>query len=161
MTPEEIWKPVFGCDAYEVSDIGNVRRVRNGRTVKPYVGRWGYLYVHLVGHHRRINRLVLESFVGAAPSPKHVAAHLDGTNTNNRLTNLAWVTAKENAEHRRLHGRTACGELQGQARLTTDQVRSIRERAAAGEMLRILAREAGVHEATVALVVHRETWAHV
>jgi hypothetical protein len=51
-----------------------------------------------------VSRLILETFVGPAPTPKHHAAHRDGKVRNNTLSNLSWKTAKENCADKVRHG---------------------------------------------------------
>lgn len=46
-------------------------------------------------------------------------------------------------------------------KVTADDVRAIRARAAAGEPMRQLAREFGLHRTGIAEIVHRRTWKHV
>lgn len=68
----------------------------------------GYLCAHLWDGQRlrckRVSRLVLEAFIGPAPTQEHEANHKDGTKTNNRLGNLEWTTGLENTHHSILTG---------------------------------------------------------
>lgn len=116
---EEIWKPVVGYEGtYEVSNFGNVRsldrEVPHGRypgviqkvkSVKrpPRMQPNGYWYVSLRkprGHrkHHLLHRVVLMAFVGPPPEG-HEANHKDLDKSNNRLSNLEWVTPSENQYH--------------------------------------------------------------
>jgi len=66
----------------------------------------GYYLVTLVSNednkHKRknqfIHRLLAEAFI-PNPFKKAQVNHIDGVKTNNKLTNLEWVTPKENAQH--------------------------------------------------------------
>lgn len=112
----ELWEPVAGYEGfYEVSDQGNVRGVDRidsagrrwkGRTLKPKTHRNGYLCVHLwregSGRMHYVHRLVLTAFRGSSDDMQ--ACHNDGDCTNNRLSNLRWDTASENAYDRVRHG---------------------------------------------------------
>ncbi len=49
----------------------------------------------------------------------------------------------------------------GMAKLTDEDVRSIRVLARAGNSQRAIADRYGVHQANVWSIVHRKTWAHV
>lgn len=79
----------------------------------------GYLTVRLTVDGRRkrfaVHRLVAGQFLPPRPSPSHQVRHLDGDKTNNRVGNLAWGTAKDNADDREMHGRTSRGEAHGAA----------------------------------------------
>lgn len=112
----ERWRPVRGAPGYEVSDQGAVRRLvldeALDQVVVYAVATWPnakhYVQVELEiadGEPalRAVHRLVLDAFVGPAP-PGHQANHRDGNKGNNRLTNLEWVTARENTRHARATG---------------------------------------------------------
>lgn len=120
-TQDEQWKPVVGFEKdYEVSDQGRVRSLdriakrRDGRTMK-VKGRLrklatnasGYLFVNMSINgnvtYRRVNRLVLESFVGPCPSGME-SLHGNGIRTDNRLENLRWGTVSENQLDSVRHG---------------------------------------------------------
>jgi len=79
----------------------------------------GYLKVrlHRPGdkrrHNRPIHRLVAEAWLPPRPSPQHQMRHLDGNRLNNAVANLAWGTAKDNADDRARHGRTRNGYTAG------------------------------------------------
>lgn len=118
----ERWRPVVGFeDAYEVSDLGNVRSVertvirRNGRPhrVRSKVRaakttQKGYRNVTLIRDAKStshmVHKLVALAFIGPKPSPDHMIRHLNGVPADNRAGNLAWGTASENQLDALLHG---------------------------------------------------------
>ena len=54
-----------------------------------------------INYHSLIHRLVAEYFI-PRPSPNHtVVAHIDYDKTNNRSSNLQWMTPEENYQHQR------------------------------------------------------------
>jgi hypothetical protein len=67
----------------------------------------------------------LEAFVGPRPSERHESRHLDGTKTNNHLSNLQWGTYEENQMDRLAHGKSNRGERCGTSKLTSSQVLEI------------------------------------
>jgi HNH endonuclease len=87
-----------------VGDHGTVIGVR-GKVRKPTVTADGY---HLLsvsfGGAASVHALVCETYHGPKPSPAHQAAHLNGNPSDNRPSNLAWKTPKENAADRVRHG---------------------------------------------------------
>lgn len=58
-------------------------------------------------------------------------------------------------------GRSARGEKVHGAKLTTEQVREVRARRAAGESLHSLSRTLGVSRTTLKKLTNRQTWKHV
>lgn len=67
----------------------------------------------------------------------------------------------DNVRDMHVKGRGNLGSRNGQARLTEQQVREIRARAAAGEQQKVLAREFGVAPITVSNIVRLKSWRHV
>lgn len=182
MSATESWREVEGFEGYyEVSDRGRVRSVDreiaqqsrkgrtytrrlNGRMLKPSPTIYGHLQVPL----RRdgglfrllVHRLVLLAFVGPAPEGCE-CCHNDGDLRNNQLCNLRWGTRRENAKDRYRHGTHGLGERNTAAKLTADDVRTIRGLASAGRSYAALAAAYQVKKRTVRAVVNRENWAHV
>jgi hypothetical protein len=117
--PNEQWLPVPGYEGlYAVSSMGRVfsyERVypsgwrRGPRFLRlATAARTGYLKVDLNdGQGRRstqtVHRLVARAFLGE-PEPGQMVRHLNGVRTDNRLQNLAWGTATENAYDSIEHG---------------------------------------------------------
>lgn len=101
-TPEE-WRPVLDYeDAYEVSTLGNIRRIGADKCLTPTVARQpGYPRIDLFAGGQRIpayvHTLMLKTFIG--PRLGRTANHKDGVKSNNRLENLEWVTQGENNAH--------------------------------------------------------------
>lgn len=139
----EHWRTIPGLNAYEVSDLGRVRRVAPyrstfaGRVLKPCRHRDGHLIVRLSkngkAHARYVHRLVADVFLGPAPSPAHIVAHWDGDPAHNAVTNLRWATHSENIQDRRRHGTYPDGSLNPNAKLSDLEVQLIRAHAAFGE----------------------------
>jgi DNA-binding NarL/FixJ family response regulator len=77
---------------------------------------------------------------------------------NNRLDNLRYDTPSNNHQDKYRHGTMMQGEKHYNAKLTTDDVRQIRELVCQGTTQRELARQFNVCEATVSLLVHNKTW---
>ena len=180
----EIWRTISEFPAYEVSDLGNVRRSKPdfygrmpGGCLRMTARRDGYLQVSLHSNGRQatrlVHRLVCEAFHGAPPTSAHHAAHGDGDQVNNRADNLRWATAVQNNRDRAYHGTILCGddhhsrrmperlargEGHGCAKLTDATVIRIR---ADRRSQRVIAAEIGVTQSLISLVKSRKIWAHV
>lgn len=103
------WRPVVGYEgSYEVSEDGRVRSIRKvdgkGRPTPPRerktpVSGNGYPTITLwergKGATRTVHSLVAEAFLGPRPEGQEVL-HLDGTRTNNCITNLKYGSRSEN-----------------------------------------------------------------
>jgi hypothetical protein len=95
----EQWRDVEGYEeAYQVSDLGQVRNVQTSKILQPIEMKNGRLYVTLCsdGFQKKvtIHSLVARAFVGPRPQGYEVA-HVDTDYTNNRDTNLEYVTGLE------------------------------------------------------------------
>ena len=113
----EIWKPVVGYEgAYEVSSQGRVRSLdragASGRRIKGKIrrltkGTLGYMYINLSVDGkvktRLVHRMVAEAFIYPCPEGMQVD-HIDNDKTNNRVTNLQYLTPRENTERQKLFG---------------------------------------------------------
>lgn len=105
MNTQEIWKPVAECNGeYYVSSWGRVKSLKFGkeRILKPSLIGNGYraVLIHLdkkVKCHT-IHKLVALAFI-PNPDNKPQVNHKDGDKLNNHMSNLEWLTAKENTNH--------------------------------------------------------------
>ena len=100
---EEIWKDIEGYKGiYQVSNLGRVKRVTTGRILKGCKNSKGYLLVNLcensIVSSKKIHRLVAQAFIPNTDNKSQVN-HIDENKTNNMVSNLEWMTAKENLNH--------------------------------------------------------------
>ena len=111
----EEWKIAAGTACrYEVSNLGRVRRI-DGLMLSVSTPRntreYPCVMLRYAGKRKRVavHRMVALNFIGLPPFAGAEVRHLDGDHSNPRWDNLAWGTAKDNADDREQHGRTARG----------------------------------------------------
>ena len=95
----EEWIPAFEFEGYyEVSNLGNLRNAKTKRLRKFYTDKKGYLRVHLTSPHKKrtaqVHRIIMQSFKGDS---KLMVDHINTDKQDNRLSNLEYVTARENS----------------------------------------------------------------
>lgn len=101
------WLSVKEFPHYEISDQGQVRRVKVGRArgsqlLKQMKNASGYNYVNL--HHGGkqstilVHRLVAEHFCRRKSEERCHVCHKDGDKVNNAKENLYWGTPQDNAD---------------------------------------------------------------
>lgn len=159
---KEEYRDVVGFEEYfQVSNLGNVFSKRSNRILKQAKDKAGYwTFATRIGgrngtaHTFRTHRLVAEAFI-PNPEGKPFVNHIDGCKTNNVVSNLEWVTAKENAVHAWSTGLLKPRPNHSQRKLSADQVREIR---ASNLSLRKLGEIYGVHNASIWRIKHGEVY---
>ena len=99
----EIWKDVKDYEGlYQVSNLGRVKSLYTNSILKGCKHINGYLGVNLYKNGskstKKIHRLVAQAFI-PNPENKSQVNHIDENKTNNMVSNLEWMTAKENSNH--------------------------------------------------------------
>lgn len=147
----EIWKDVPGYEGlYKISSTGKVKslfrvvRFKNHtRDIKEKILKVtltpdGYYRVELnkdcKGKKYPIHRLVALAFISNNEN-KPAVNHIDGDKTNNNISNLEWVTSKENTVHGFKTGliKVVFGEGHVRAKLLKSQVTEIRQKFKSGQ----------------------------
>lgn len=89
-------------DNYKIHRDGRVYSLRKGKFMKPLNNGNGYFGVslHIDGkiNSMYIHRLVAIHFLPNSENKKYID-HIDRDKTNNHVSNLRWVTAKENTDN--------------------------------------------------------------
>lgn len=177
----EEWRIIPGFGMYEASTLGRIRS-HHGRfpaskpayILKPFPNADGYLIVHLYrgdGPERFfVHELVLLAFVGPCPAEQQ-CRHGDGNQTNNRRDNLCWGTPLDNQMDRFKHGTDSAGEKCYNAKLTDNDVISIRNRHLAAPrnarghvangFRKAIALKYGVSPQTITDIIARNRWKHI
>ena len=112
----------------------------------------------------RVHRAVAEAFI-ENPENKKQVNHIDGDKTNNMVSNLEWVSPKENVQHAYKTGlvdkRRFYGENNLMAKLSTEEVRLIREIYIPNHRsngTRGLAKRFGVDHMTISKITRNVSW---
>lgn len=100
---DEVWKEIKGFEAYQVSNLGNVRSCR---ILAQGIQSKGYPNVSLCTNGKRktinVHRLVAVTFI---PDPEglNIVNHKNEDKTDNRVENLEWCTQQENVRYNDAH----------------------------------------------------------
>jgi len=153
---------------YEVSSVGQIRRVVggrgavSGRILKPRRHVDGYSLYTLSKANKRFDitahQAVALAFKGPRPTAQHQAAHDDGDSSNNSAYNINWKTPKENEADKRKHGTYFRRGIRNHVKLTDVQVKEIRRLRKSGISYRKLGLLFGVNPSTCFLIIKGTTW---
>lgn len=154
---------------YQVSTTGIV--TRNGKEIKTRI-RSGYLsFTECINNVKRdvyVHRLVAKTYI-PNPQNKPCINHIDGNKLNNCVSNLEWVTHKENSVHASRTGlndyqRTRKTKNNVSARtLSMVEANEIRASYIAGSRTlgaRALGRKYGIPHTAVLLILQGKTYTH-
>lgn len=187
----EEWRPCGSSfTGYEVSNLGRVRSLRYGVksrgtivVLRPRLCK-GYFVVGLSGTPQKrtvpIHTLVAQAFISGRPDG-HQVNHRNGNRSDNRATNLEYVTPQQNLRHaqeiglvpamlikpRKLRRKGSCnlpvlyGADNPRAKLTADDVREIRQLRANDASYAEIASRFGIAKDYVASIVSRRRWSHI
>ena len=177
----EVWKdiPEFR-GSYQVSNMGRVRsldrvvtcsdgsmRKYKGKVLKLQVDKTtGYEYLTLSNDGKRntkkVHRLVLEVFKPHVNMSDLEVNHMDGNKLNNHLTNLEWVTGRDNILHAYDMGLiNNKGERAPHAKLSNTDVLEILRRLSTGELHRDIGLDYGVSKSCITKINTGTTWRSV
>lgn len=98
----EEWKVCYISqrgNTFEVSNLGNVRRQKDGKIMKQYPQKSGYVAVILDGCWKMIHTLVANEFLSETQMNGDRVDHISTDRADNRVENLRWVDAKGNANN--------------------------------------------------------------
>lgn len=159
----EQWKVVKGFENYLVSSLGNVKTI-NGKLKKVvYDSKNDYGYVELWKNNKgkkfRIHRLVAETFIPNTLGKEQVN-HIDGDKKNNCVSNLEWVTPKENIRHAIENDLSSIkyGSKNLSSKLKEEDVKYIRENAGINKSVKELSEIYNVSTTTIYNIINYKKW---
>lgn len=171
-------KDIPGFHGYGISQEGRLYskwRTRWGlgnawRELTPFPNQDGYLTHFLTptgGGKKRwipVHKLMALSWLNLGDCPDGMTVnHKDGNKTNNKLSNLEVVTVQQNLAHAIATGlwKPKQGASHPNAKLTEQDVLTIRNRAAQGEHYKTIAKDFPICASKVLDVINRKSWRHV
>lgn len=99
---QEIWKDIKGYEGrYQVSNLGNIMSLKKNKILKVFPDGDGYLLASLYDGKKktfRVHRIVATHFIENILNKEQIN-HKDCNKQNNSVSNLEWVTRRENTEH--------------------------------------------------------------
>ena len=160
----EIWKWIADFPAYEVSDLGRVRRIATGRILKahgrPYLNvKFSVNGIYFV---RSVHRLVAKAFL-KSDSIRQQTNHKNGVKSDNRSSNLEWATNSENQRHAYKNGlrESMKGQRHPMAKLSTHLVTEIKREFASGKRPAQVAATLGIDVKAIYDISCGKTWKHI
>jgi len=164
---EEIWKPILESAEYEVSSNCRIRtlkpckRGQEPKILKQHISPTGYYCVGIYQGEgkqrcRKAHRLFAQIFI---PNPLNLPQvnHIDGNKLNNHISNLEWVTNKQNSDHAWDHKLIpkSYGENTTKAVLRDNDIIFIFN---SKEKSSVLAQKYNVHISTIQTVKNGKNW---
>lgn len=180
----EQWKQIDGFPDYMVSDEGRIwtktriikrpsgNYLRKGIFMKGRDDTHGYLTVNVRNEKQikniKVHRVVAKTFL-ENPHNKREVNHINGIKTDNRKSNLEWMTSKENKIHAwniGLYTKQDRSKLSGEnnptSKFTENQVREIRRIYGQGGISqKALGKLYNTSQAQIYYIVNRITWKNI
>ena len=99
---------VLGFPLYAIDSEGNIWSHKTKKFLVPVKDKYGYFRIHIVDETGKprtllIHRLVAKMFL-PTQEPSLQIDHIDGNKQNNKVSNLRWVSNRENAHYAMKNG---------------------------------------------------------
>lgn len=176
----EKWKDIPGYEGlYQVSNLGRVkslermvtysdgRRYKYKEIIRKHLStKQGYLSVSLSKDDKDV-RFLVHRLIGICfienPDNKPFLNHKNGIKSDNSLTNLEWVSAKENVNHAYENKlmNPVYGERSPFAKLNEDEVIAIRRMHKEGVSIKEISERLKIGSRNVYHICSNQTWRHL
>lgn len=170
----EIFKPIHidgEISKYIISDHGTCINTKTGLIIKSWIGKKGKrryltLYHKNKPHTKQLARWIALSFLKLPFGNNYNvfdADHIDENPLNDILTNIQWLTKKDNYKKTiLLNPDSRKGEKCLSSKLTEDDVHSILNDARYNNMTnKDICIKYNLHPSTVSDIIHGRTWKHI
>lgn len=168
---KEIWKNILGFEGvYLISNFGRVKRIlqksgtQSNRILKDYDNGKGYRYITLrkdnTPSNHYVHILVAIAFL-ENPLNKSSVNHINGIKSDNVITNLEWVTNKENMIHASKMNLLRKGENNVLSKINNEDVLKIRSLKNSGKALNKIGMMFGISASHVHRIMHKKLWKHI
>jgi DNA-binding transcriptional regulator YiaG len=152
---------------YDVLEDGTVLNSKTGRILAHALNQKGYpgVSLHINGKEKyfRVHRLVALKFI-PNPENKPCVNHIDRNRLNCHVSNLEWVTHKENVQHsvrnggRKDYTRNNKGKDNPNSRFTDEHIEAIRVLSLSGFSQEKIARIFSVTQSHISKIQNNKLW---
>lgn len=149
---------------FGVTKDGIVKNIKTDNILKPDIDKDGYLTVRAkyqgVKEKAFIHRLVALTFI-PNPESKPYVNHINSIRNDNRIENLEWVTAKENATHASEFGNLLKGENSPNSNYTLNQIKMVCEMLELKYKRKDISDKTGVSLSVIDDIKAKRTWVDI
>lgn len=91
-------KEINGLESYLITKEGAIYSKLSNKYLIPKLDKFGYYQINLKGKSYRVHRLVAITYLDNYNNTDTVN-HINGIKTDNRVSNLEWLSQKQNVRH--------------------------------------------------------------
>jgi hypothetical protein len=159
----ELWKLIADSN-YMISNLGRVQNRDTGYIRNCSKNDKGYLHftVNYLGTQRtlKVHRLVAKSFIDN-PFNLPEVNHSDCNKENNTVSNLEWISSRDNISHAVLNNRFTVGSAHPKSKLNEKDVIEIRSMLSTGISCSEISKHFNVHWKSIKDIETGKNWKHL